>query len=150
MRIVTEMFRDQHSIPLLADLSSGNTAYISENYDPKLDLPVMRQLGTRNMTVNPDFLARLKADLDNNDASRWKSEDLEEGDWHTKVCDILLNDVRNPPTMNIVLKLDIIPLGRWHEMGLQIQSLDLFPEFRRCQDSRQLTGWLGQGELVAK
>jgi hypothetical protein len=109
VRIVTEMFRDKHSIPLLADLPSGDTAYVSEKYDAELDLPVMRQLGTRNMTVNPDFLARLKGDLDN-DASRWKSEDLEGDDWHTKVCDILLNGLRNPPTMNIVLKLDIIPL----------------------------------------
>jgi len=110
LRIVTEKFRDQHSAPLLVDFSSGNTAYISEKYDPELDLPVMRQLGTRYMTVDPDFLSRLKEDLDNNDASRWKSEDLKEDDWHTKVCDVLLNDLRNPPTMNFVLKLDIIPL----------------------------------------
>jgi hypothetical protein len=110
VRIVTKMFRDRNSVPLLVDLSSGNTAYISEKYDPELDLPVMRQLGTRNMTVNPDFLYRLKEDLDKDDASRWKSEDLKEDDWHTEVCDLLLNDLRNPPTMDFVLKLDIIPL----------------------------------------
>jgi hypothetical protein len=110
LRIVTEMFRDQHSVPLLRDLSSGNTAYISEKYDPELDLPVMRQLGTRNMTVDPDFLSRLKEDLDNDNASRWKAEDLAEDDWHTEVCDILLNGLRNPPTMDFVLKLEIIPL----------------------------------------
>jgi hypothetical protein len=110
LKIVTKMFRDQHSVPLLADLSYGNTAYISEKYDPENDLPVMRQLGTRNMRVNPDFLSRLEEDLDNDDASRWKSDDLKEDDWHTKVCHVLLIGLQNQPTMNSVLKLDIIPL----------------------------------------
>lgn len=110
LRIVTEEFRDEHSVPLLADLCNGSTAYVSEGYDPHLDLAVLRQLGTQNLATRPDFLDRLKADLKNEDESRWKSEQPERDAWHIGMCELLLEASNDPETKLEIQLLEIVPL----------------------------------------
>ena len=112
LRVVTDRFKDQDLEPLLPDLDSGNTAYISDKYHSRLDLPIVRELGTVNLSIH-DFLVRLEQDLELEDDSqlRWGVDD----EWHTKVSNLLIMALEVPAQKKRVQKLKMIPLqgGDW-------------------------------------
>ncbi len=117
LRVVTDKFREPPNLePLVADLASQEIAYISPRYNTQLDLPVMKKLGTTDLSLYPDFLNRLKQDLNNVDyESRWKSEDSSDDDWQTIISGLLMEALKIPEQKDFVRKLEIVPLlgGKW-------------------------------------
>ena len=120
LRVVNNEFRDVDLDPLLPDLESGDTAYVSEEYDSQLDIPIMRRLGTTDLSIS-DFLERLKKDLDNEDESQLRSR--EDDDWHTRFSDLLIRSLEDTTQRKLVQRLPIIPLdnGSWvHSLNASI------------------------------
>lgn len=110
LRIVTEEYRDNERQPLLPDLRTGPTEYISEVYDEGLDLPVLRKLGTEQLT-DYEFLKRLEQDLDQ-PHPRLYTRDLATT-WHTKVANLLIRSLSHHS--EYVKRLKLVPLdsGNW-------------------------------------
>ncbi|KAF2810106.1 uncharacterized protein BDZ99DRAFT_442610 [Mytilinidion resinicola] len=116
LRIVPHGFRDEEGHPLLADLTyGGKTAYVSEQYDKNLELPILKKIGAEGLS-NEDFLDRLAQDLNFNDVkqSRMRSKPLS-AEWHTDVASLLIVMLRNPIYTPSIGILPIVPLntGRW-------------------------------------
>ena len=114
LRIVTEKYRDDDDEPLLLDLTQGKTAYISEQYDQTLDLPILRKLGTLDLLPAPDFIDRLSKDLDREDDSWWRSREFS-CRWRTKMSELLLKSIEDPAQMNAIQQMRMVPLqtSKW-------------------------------------
>jgi hypothetical protein len=65
LRIISGRFRGSDKKPLLPNIGDGSSAYISEEYDHYLDVPVLRKLGTVNLAMD-DFILRLQKDMNDN------------------------------------------------------------------------------------
>ncbi len=113
LRVVTDHFRDEKSEPLLPDLKSGGTAYISNGYDQQLDLPVMKKLGTTDLSLS-DFLERLSEDLEKDDKARLRSTFVIDA-WQTKVSELLIKGLEFTKERYMIQRLKIVPLdnGKW-------------------------------------
>ena len=116
LRILREKFRDEDGEPLFADLTSGDSTYISESYNTTLDLAILRKMGAKYMSSS-GFLQRLGQDLDEGrpeSDSRMKSTPLDYH-WHTQVADILIDIARDEKSKKSIQKTCIIPLdgGKW-------------------------------------
>jgi hypothetical protein len=112
LRFVPGLFRDENGEPLLADILSGDSAYISESYDQDKDLPILRKMGTADLYVS-EFLERLAADLDNQNG-RMRSISTEPK-WHTTVADLLSACLENSFNREQIHRLPIVPVkgGNW-------------------------------------
>lgn len=114
LRIVSKRYRDGENNPLLLDLNHGSTAYISEKYDHRLDLPVLKKLGTVELSASPDFLDRLTQDLSLGNDSRWRSI-VYTDDWFTRISNLLLGLIGESTFKDALEKLDVVQLetGKW-------------------------------------
>ena len=112
LRVVNNEFRDKDLNPLLPDLEFGDTAYVSEKYDSQLDIPIMRRLGTTDLSIS-NFLERLKKDLDKGDEAQLRTR--EDDDWHARFSDLLISSLEDTTQRKSVQQLPIIPLdnGSW-------------------------------------
>ena len=119
-------YRDQHDMPLFADLKSE--IYLSRNYGSD-DITKLQTLGLKTISID-DFLDRVEADLQKTD-SKMKSPTTD-NDWHTRASECLLN-ILNMETMPLSIharfeKLPIIPLqtGIWtHTSSINIYFPDI-------------------------
>lgn len=113
LRILQDTFLDENGAPLLADLTLGPTAYVSESYDIALDIPVLVQMKALYLGT-PGFLLRLVQDLDPSRESRMRSTPPN-SHWHTQVADLLIGMAQDNNTKKTIQKLNIIPLsnGTW-------------------------------------
>ncbi|TGO32803.1 hypothetical protein BHYA_0288g00120 [Botrytis hyacinthi] len=111
LRILLDFFRDEYSNPLLADLSAGETAYVSESYNVAIDIPILQQMKATHLGYS-GFLERLEQDLNRNLDSRMRKTPPNSL-WHIKVATILIFiDQGNVQKLN-VQKLKIVPLDNW-------------------------------------
>lgn len=112
LRLLQDDFRDEHRDPLLADLLSGATAYVSESYDAS-DMLILQEMKASYLSAS-DFLQRLKQDLAWTFYSRMKSTPLN-SPWHTKMANLLIVMGQNVSIKEEIQKLNIIPLdsGAW-------------------------------------
>ena len=115
LRIVPSQYRDADGQPLIPDLVQEQSAYISEDYDSTLDIPVLRRMRTSTLSIQ-DFLDRIARDLDRQHPRMHTLPPQQAADWHTRVADRLISaidvDSRNCAFLK---RLPIVPLnnGRW-------------------------------------
>ena len=114
LRIVTREYRDEKDESLLQDLTQGKTAYISERYDQSLDLPILRKLGTLDLRLAPDFIDRLRQDVDREDDSHWRSPEFS-SPWRTTMSNLLLKSIEDPTQKSMIQRMEMVPLqtSKW-------------------------------------
>lgn len=107
LRILTDTYRDESNQPLLPDLNSGQSAYLSNNYDNQLEIPLIKTLGAAEMSTL-DFLKRLDQDMMRS-FSRMRSRNTTDK-WHSKVANILLAATKERQHAMKIEKMALIPL----------------------------------------
>ncbi|KAF2103412.1 hypothetical protein NA57DRAFT_31443 [Rhizodiscina lignyota] len=113
--VVPRQYRDAAMQPLIPDYVGGPTAYISEDYDTILDVPILRKLGTTTLSTG-GFLGRINKDLDRLHPRLHTMPPQLATDWHTRVADQLIAAIQlNSRNRDFLRKLPIVPLnnGRW-------------------------------------
>ncbi|KAF2667223.1 hypothetical protein BT63DRAFT_481662 [Microthyrium microscopicum] len=112
LRIISPLFRDDQGNPLLSQEGVQGNYDISENYDGKLDLPILKTLGVQDLS-HWDFLQRLQQDLAT-DSSRMKSKSTT-AQWHDKMATVLSKSISTKRCKDLLVRLEIVPLatGRW-------------------------------------
>lgn len=109
LRVVSIQYRDEENAPLLPDLDRGSTTYVSEMYHGRLGLPVLRSLGTVDLTTSPDFLDRFAQDLGRGGTSLWRSTSYT-NNWFTRMSNLLLAATGDQAVKMAVQKLRLVPL----------------------------------------
>jgi hypothetical protein len=125
LRIVPKQYRDERNAPLLPDLERGSTAYISEKYTDRLDLPVLRKLGTVELSTSPDFLDRLTQDLSRGRKSQWQSINYTDN-WFTRISNLLLASTGARSIKETMQRLELVPLGNGNWVASRNASI-FFP-----------------------
>jgi hypothetical protein len=110
LRIVPKKYRDEDGNPLLRNLGALKVWHISEKYQIS-DLNVMKKLGTQELAGN-EFLYHLAGDLD---SSEPRMRTIKSDEWHTRVANLLVEEMKNPNAINFIKKLALVPLnnGKW-------------------------------------
>jgi hypothetical protein len=115
LRIVPNRYRyGRGGEVLLPDIVAKKRSYISESYDADKDLPVLRSIGTEDLSA-ADFLERLAVDLDN--AKGLMRSVSTSQSWHSfvasELCRILR--IKHGQAREYIKGLPIIPLqnGNW-------------------------------------
>jgi hypothetical protein len=115
LRIQETLSRDIKGEPLLADLSTGSSYYISESYNES-DLFILEKLGAQPLGFR-GFIDRLKQDLttQTDQKSRMKST-LSNDEWHDRMAEYLILIAKYSESWKReIALLGIVPLdnGRW-------------------------------------
>jgi len=112
LRIASEQFRGEKKQPLLPDVTDGTTAYVSESYDEALDLPILKKLGSSDLTIT-DFLVRLEWDLDRKENNSYMRTTSTDDMWHTQVAQLLISAAATH--LETIKELPLVPLstGKW-------------------------------------
>ena len=119
LREVPSRYRDasgQPLQPLLPDLIDGESAYMSEEYDSTLDVPILRKIKSTKLSTQ-DFLDRIEHDLGGLRLSRIRAVQSQGAvDRHTRIVDQLIAAMEEDPrNRHFLRRLHIVRLngGRW-------------------------------------
>ncbi|KAF7958935.1 hypothetical protein EAE96_002461 [Botrytis aclada] len=112
LRVLQNIFRDEHRAPLLADTVAGTTAYISAFYNAS-DIPILEKMKAKHLDTG-EFLQRLDQDLVRTHDSRMQTTPLS-SPWHTRMANLLISMGQDDSDKMKIQKLNIIPLdsGIW-------------------------------------
>jgi hypothetical protein len=110
LRIVSAEYRDDVGKPLLRNLGVSQIWHVSESYD-SMDLSILMKLGTEQLR-GQEFLYQLAGDLSD---SQPRMRSIQSDDWHTRVANILLEQLKSSIGQIFIKSLNLIPLkdGRW-------------------------------------